>query len=143
MKRDIKSNLKIGHDNGLLVKTETDKTAYSTAIDTKGMKSLAIGLIPIDVDTGLFYTKSAYDDVDLILQDSDDNVNFKDVDSEKQIGDLVFSSGSELDLQKIGLVSNERYVRVKAVGNTLGTLANNKLNLRLVYVSEMYERPVE
>lgn len=143
MERDIKSNLQVGYKGNLLVKTATDKTAYSDAIDTKGCKGYVIGIVPIDSNTGLFYTKNKYDDVELILQDSDDNVNFTDVDEEKQFGSRVFEESVHLDCQRIGLVSNERYIRLKVIGNHLETLGNNELILGLMCIGEKYERPVE
>ena len=123
--RDLISNLDIKATQKVLVKTATDKLAYTDSIDTKGMGKVGwLGTMQDTTSgTDVAYTPTIYDDISVTVQESDDDVTFTDLDSSKQLGKTALDAY----INKIGAVSCKRYLRLKITGTSLGTIANNKL----------------
>jgi len=141
MQRDMYNNVKVVGFVRVLVATAGNATAYSNSVDIGENRSASIFLSARDIDNygATPYTLDQYDDVSIVVQDSEDNANFTDLDPvEKQYGAKTLEASSD----KVGFFATRRYVRLKVVGNNLETLANNKLELSGVAVAEPYARPV-
>jgi len=135
--RDMISNVEFSDVLQNLIKTDGDKTTTTSSVDTKGAKSASFLLAFKDIDDD-FLDAGEYDDVDVIVQDSDDNVTFADVASIKQLGIKKW----EKKFGKIGAVSTERYLRLKIVANNVEDLATNKLQVTAFFVKEATIKPV-
>lgn len=133
MDRDLQSKIKVVGHAKILTKLTGDKITYSSSVDTKDMKSLMYAGVCIKSTDGSDYTPSDYDDVDITVQESADDIVFTDVDPvQKQLG--VSKIGTKLF--KVGAVSTKQYVRLKVKCNTLETLTTGQLILEGVLLAE-------
>lgn len=136
--RDMVSNIEFNDVLQNLVKTDGNKITTTSTVDTKGARSVSFALAFKDIDA-TFLDAGEYDDVDVILQESSDNVTFVDVDpTSKQLGIRKWNK----KFAKIGAVSTERYIRLKYVANNVADLATNKLQITAYVLKEMSIKPV-
>lgn len=135
--RDMISNIGFNDVLQNLIKSDGNKTTTTSSVDTKGAKSASFLLAFKDVDA-TFLDAREYDDVDVVIQESEDNINFSDIADVKHLGNKKW----ETKFDKIGAVSTERYLRLKFVANNLEDLATNKLQATAFFVKEMEVKPV-
>jgi len=116
-KFDLKSKLAAFRAGGLAITSDTSTASMS--FDTA------------DYDLGVMFTVAATDYTDgnyqLVLQESDDDIVFTDVPVEKIIGsadDITAATANGGTLSRLGLFSNDRYVRVNVVSTGVSTGAN-------------------
>lgn len=138
MKRDGISKLKMVDRMNFATKSTGDKTVFSDAIEQKDFKALSFLGVCIKTADGTDYELNQYDDIDVILQESADNVSFADVDPvQKQLGKTKITS----TFFKVGAVSVKKYCRLKVVCNNLETLSSGELTIGGLVVAETYSEP--
>lgn len=137
--RDMISNVDCLGTAKVLVKTATDKLAYSASVDTKGLAKVGFYGSMQDTTSGadVAYVPDSYDDIDVVVQESDDDATWTDLDSTKQLGKTKLDAF----INKIGAVSCKRYLRLKITGNSLHTIATGKLKFDAYAMGEYLVRP--
>ncbi|MFA5659333.1 MAG: hypothetical protein WC900_08620 [Oscillospiraceae bacterium] len=137
-KRDLVNNIKNEARMNIVTTLAGTGKAYSDSFDTKDMKSIAFCGACIKSTDQSDYTPTDYDDVEVTVQDSDDDIVFADVDpAEKQLGDTAITA----QLFKVGAVATKRYVRLCITCNALETLTEGQLIIGGQVISEGYVNP--
>ncbi len=147
MNKDIIDNVKA--ESSVIYPT-TDNAVYSDSVDAKGKIGQVFVLDPRDDSSAkslAAHEFNDYDELNYTIQESDDDVSFSDISTDKYLPTDYDSDrpieNPDSGLQKIGCRDCKRYLRVKVEVDTANSFTKEELALIVMNFSEPTIKPAE